>query len=169
VRDKENKYCWMFVPEQMCALDANASSSNPQKLLDNKIHCPQRKIVSKQQTVLIAPFSTQQVTDLPISQHSPHLKTHLNSPYGPQVAVPSIPSRFPRESCHSHYINGVELCQNDKSSFSVKKNIREQWTVTQTLPSYMKVNISPVSQVLTCPHTCYESSYRPQLAVLPSH
>jgi hypothetical protein len=48
VRGKENKRLWMFIPEQMGALDALASSSNPQKLLDNEIHCPQRKIVSKQ-------------------------------------------------------------------------------------------------------------------------
>jgi hypothetical protein len=44
---RENGCCLMFIYEQQCALNMLALSSDPGKLLDNKIHCPWRKTVSK--------------------------------------------------------------------------------------------------------------------------
>jgi hypothetical protein len=35
-----NKHRWTFVPEQKCALNALALSSDPRKLLDHKFCCP---------------------------------------------------------------------------------------------------------------------------------
>jgi hypothetical protein len=127
------------------------------------------KDVSKRWTVPLAPSPYTQVKDIPVSQDQTQSQTRYKSLYGPQVAVLSIHPRFPRESFHSRHLDGVESCWNDESSFSVKKNVSERRAVTQALPSYMKVNISPVSQVLMRPHMHYESSYRPQLAVSPSH
>jgi hypothetical protein len=107
--------------------------------------CSVTKIANERWTVPTALSSHIQVTNIPVSPDLTQPPTHYKSLYGPQVAIPSINLRFPRESCRSHHLDGIKSCRNDELSFSVKKNVSNQCTVPPVQSPGEQVTNLPVS------------------------
>jgi hypothetical protein len=127
-------------------------------------HRSVKKDVSKRRTVPMALSPTIQVRDSPVSQVLTRPQMRYKSLYGPQVAVPSIHPRFPRESCRSRHLDGIESCQNDELGFSVKKNISNRRTVPPALFPDQRVVDLPVSQIPTRLKRRIRHSYGPKKA-----
>jgi hypothetical protein len=89
----------------------------------------------------------------------------LQIPVQPPSGHTIDPSTFPGKSCHSRHLGDIEPCQNEMLSCSVKENISNWWTVPPALSPDQQVTDSPISPDLMHPHTCYEPSYSPQVAI----
>jgi hypothetical protein len=140
-----NERRWTFVHEQQCALDALASSSDPRTL---KFVVLRKKRVSKRRTL----SSALQVDHSPVSQPPTRPRTRFEFPYGPQVAVSSIPPRS-REESYSGRLDGVEPCQNDEGRYAVIENVSKPRTVPLALSPRPQVTDSPVFRDRT-PQRC---------------
>jgi hypothetical protein len=65
---RENGHPWMFVHEQLSALDALASSPNLQTLQSNNFRCTATKSVSTRRAAFVAPPKIGQASHIPRSQ-----------------------------------------------------------------------------------------------------
>jgi hypothetical protein len=142
---RRNKHRWMFVHEEQGALDVLASSSDPRTL---KFVVLRKKRVSKRRTL----SSALQVDHSPVSQPPTRPRTRFEVPYGPQVAVSSIPLRS-REESYSGHLDGVEPCQNDEGRYAVIENVSKPRTVPLALSPRPQVTDSPVFRDRT-PQRC---------------
>jgi hypothetical protein len=85
----ENEHPWMFVHEQLSALDVLPSSLNPETLQSNVPRCSVTKNFSTRRAALVAPPKVVQANYVPSYQPPTRSKACTNPPHGPQ-AMPSI-------------------------------------------------------------------------------
>jgi hypothetical protein len=141
-------------------LDAVASSAEPK---ERQYCCSVSKNFSKRRVVPPALPPALLTKCSPRCQPPTRPKMRFESPYGPQVAVSSIPPGC-HEASYSGSLDDAGLLQEERQG-SVKENVSKQRTVPMALSPIIQVRDSPVSPDLTWSPTRYKSLYGPQLAV----
>jgi hypothetical protein len=118
-------------------------------LKNNGICCSMNKNVSKRRVVPPALPPAVLMRCSPRSQPPTRPKTRFEFPYGPQVAVCSIPPRS-REESYSGSLDDAGLFQNEEKQSSAKENVNEQRTVPMALShqrSHMESSSRPLGGI----------------------